>query len=33
MRDASKSVVGELPEADLMPLAADFAAALSLLDL
>ena len=33
MRDASKSVVGELPEADLMPLAADFAAALSRLDL
>lgn len=33
MRDASKSVVGELPESDLMPLAADFAAALSRLDL
>ncbi|MDP1827237.1 MAG: hypothetical protein Q8L48_28445 [Archangium sp.] len=33
MRGASKSVVGELPESDLMPLAADFAAALSRLDL
>jgi hypothetical protein len=33
MRDASKSVVGELAESDLMTLAADFAAALSRLDL
>ncbi len=33
MRTANKSVVGELSEAELMPLAADFAAALSRLDL
>lgn len=33
MRDAGKLVVGELPEAELMPLAAEFAAALSRLDL
>jgi hypothetical protein len=33
MREAGKLVVGELPEADLMPLAAEFAAALSRLDL
>ncbi len=33
MREASKLVVGELPESELMPLAAEFAAALSRLDL
>lgn len=33
LRDAAKSVVGELPEAELMPLAAHFASALSRLDL
>jgi hypothetical protein len=33
MRDAGKLVVGELPESELMPLAAEFAAALSRLDL
>ena len=33
MRNASKSVVGELAEAELMPLAAEFAVALSRLDL
>ena len=33
LRDASKSVVGELPDDQLMPLAAEFATALSRLDL
>ena len=33
MRSASKLVVGELPEAELMPLAAEFAVALTRLDL
>jgi hypothetical protein len=33
LRDAAKSVVGELPENELMPLAAEFASALSRLDL
>lgn len=33
MRDASKRVVGELPESELMPMAAELAAALSRLDL